>query len=670
MSIRHIGVLALFAAFLCKAQGPVAPTPGNAGPRRGDDWEGYNIVNSFETGYRFLSLSGNQNKYRSDENFGSGVRLLNSFFSMHSKDGHGALFDELVITTNGLGGDPYESVRVSAEKNRLYEYTFYWRKNDYFNPGLTTDGGASQHLLDTSYTLQDHDLTLFPKSPVKLLLGYSRNDQSGAGVSTVQLFNPGGEFDATGNIFPIFSNVNIVQNDFRLGGETHWHGFTFNVIRGWQGFKDDTPFQFSGPVLESPAGNPASLRSFLRSSPYHGTSPYWQVGLFHESRWFNWNGRFTYTGGNRTFLSNEAAIGINQFGALANQQIITGGDARRPVATGNFNITAPITSKLTITGSTSLYNVRTDGDSAYLQYDNATQSSDLLYFQYLGIRTFQTNADALYQARSWLDLHAGYLFSDRRIASTPQVVVEGLDSPIPFEQTNQLHSGVFGFRARPIKGLILSFDGEIGRATRPFTPKSDADYNTISGSLRYNLKHLRLTALAHTDYNLNSVSLSSYSSHGRTYSASASWLVGSWLSLDAAYTKIHLDTLGGIAFFEGPQFRPDQVSSYISNINSGTLSLRVSHKRVSFFAGYSHVQDTGDGRSAVTETIVGPSLAAFQTAQTFPIRFLSPMARLSVRINERLLWNVGYQYYGYHESFTAGGDYLAHTGYSSLTWSF
>ena len=152
------------------------------------------------------------------------------------------------------------------------------------------------------------------------------------------------------------------------------------------------------------------------------------------------------------------------------------------------------------------------------------------------------------------------------------------------------------------------------------------------------------------------MTLSTYSSHARTYSGSASWTVGSWLGLDATYTKLHLDTLGGIAFFAGPQFLPDQVSSYISNIYSGTLSAQISYKRLDLYVGYSHVQDVGDGRSAPTATVVGPELAAFQTAQTFPLAFRSPLARLSVRITERVRWNVGYQYYGYHESFSAGAE--------------
>ena len=666
MATRVLGVLVFLMALCCRAQEPVAPTPGNAGPNRGDDFSDYNIVNSFETGYRFLSLSGNEDKYRSDENFGSGVRLLSSFFSMNSKDGHGEFFDELIVTTSGLGGDPYQSARLSAAKNRLYRYDFYWRKNAYFNPGLTTDGGQGQNLLNTTYTLQDHDLTLFPESPIRITLGYSHDGQSGAGVSSVQLFSPAGPLDPTGNVFPVFTNVKIGQSDYRLGGEGHWHGFTLNVVRGWEDFKDDTPFQFSG----SAASGSALLNSFQRTSPDHGTSPYWRVGLFRDSRWININGRFTYTAGNRDFLSNETAIGINQFGALANQQIFTAGNARRPVTTGNLNVTVPATSKLTISSRTSVYNIRTQGSSSYLQYDNATQSSDLLYFQYLGIRTIETDIDALYRANNWFDIHGGYGFSDRRIASSPQFAFAGTTSPVSYVQTNQLHSGILGFRLKPVKGLTVSFDGEIGRATRPFTPKSDADYHTFAGSVQYKLKHLRLTALAHTDYNLNSVTLSSYSSHARTYSGSASWTVGSWLGLDATFSKLHLDTLGGIAFFAGPQFLPNELSEYISNIYSGTLSARFSYKRLDFYLGYSHVQDVGDGRSAATDTIVGPGLAPFQTAQTFPLTFRSPSGRLSVRVSERIRWNVGYQYYGYHESFESGENYIAHTGYTSLMWSF
>jgi hypothetical protein len=88
------------------------------------------------------------------------------------------------------------------------------------------------------------------------------------------------------------------------------------------------------------------------------------------------------------------------------------------------------------------------------------------------------------------------------------------------------------------------------------------------------------------------------------------------------------------------------------------------------YVGYSHIQDTGDGRISPARTIIGPDLTAFQTAQTFPVRFESPLIRLSLRISERVRWNAGYQYFGYHETFAAGENYIANTGYTSILWSF
>ncbi len=157
------------------------------------------------------------------------------------------------------------------------------------------------------------------------------------------------------------------------------------------------------------------LDSFSRVQPNRGTSPYWQVGLFRDARWVSMNSRFTYTAGRRAFLSTETALGTNQLGALSNQQILSAGDASRPVTTGNLNVNIFPSSKLQVATHTSVYNVRTEGDSAYIQYDNVTLSSDVLYYQYLGIRTIESGVDLQYQFRKWLEFSGGYEYSDRRI---------------------------------------------------------------------------------------------------------------------------------------------------------------------------------------------------------------------------------------------------------------
>jgi hypothetical protein len=140
--------------------------------------------------------------------------------------------------------------------------------------------------------------------------------------------------------------------------------------------------------------------------------------------------------------------------------------------------------------------------------------------------------------------------------------------------------------------------------------------------------------------------------------------------VDSSVSKAHVDTLGGIAFFAGSQFLPNQISYYVSNLYTANLLTHLIFRRFDLSLGYSRIQDLGDGRATPTTTLIGPGLTAFQTAQTFPVKLQTPQARISYKINERLHWNLAYQYFGYHETFSFGENYLAHTGYTSLLWSF
>src|SRR5829696_8491418 len=135
------------------AQPTIAPTEPLTGSRRGQDVDGYNVTNSFELGYRWRNVDGNLGKYRSDVNFGNGIRLLGSTLTVHSKEGHGKYFDELLLNTQGLGADPYQFSSLRIQKNSIYRYDLLWRQNDYYNPALPI--AAGQHLLDTSRKLQD-----------------------------------------------------------------------------------------------------------------------------------------------------------------------------------------------------------------------------------------------------------------------------------------------------------------------------------------------------------------------------------------------------------------------------------------------------------------------------------------------------------------------------------
>jgi hypothetical protein len=139
--------------------------------------------------------------------------------------------------------------------------------------------------------------------------------------------------------------------------------------------------------------------------------------------------------------------------------------------------------------------------------------------------------------------------------------------------------------------------------------------------------------------------------------------------------KLHLDTLGGIAYFAGLSARTSVQSTfslYQSNIHAGTLGVRIALKsRADVYLGYSIIKDTGGDHAAIDPTVLAGGLV--QAVQTFPVSYQSPSARLSIRITPKIRWNAGYQFYNYNEEihiFTFNQNFRANTGYTSILWSF
>lgn len=669
--MRHTLLAFLIGSGALMAQPTVAPTPEPVGASRGENVGGYNVLNSFETGYRFRSVGGDLGRYRSDVNFGNGIRLLGSRLQVNSRNGKGSLFDELSLTTQGLGGDPYQSSILRLEKNRLYRYDLGWRSAEYFNPALRISSGL--HALNTTRIFQDHDFTLFPQSAFRMFAGYTRNTQSGPGLSTIQIY------DSRGDEFPLFTDIRRQRNEYRLGGEATLAGFTLNVLKGWDNFKDDTPLSVTSPLAGANTTDNTRLTSFRRNEPYHGNSPYWRAFLNRNTRRFGMNARYTNVSGQRDFVLDESVIGTNRLNAAQNRQILVFGQGSRPVISGNLNLSVQPTPRLTITNHTGFHNTRMDGQSSFTEINNGSADPQTINFQFLGIRTIETLSDATYAVSKQASLYGGYHYSTRRIRSREAQDFDGFVDSESAEQNNRLHSGMAGVRMRPIKPLLIQLDGEIGRADRPFFPTSEKNYHAINGRVQYRSRGFSASAQARTFYNINSVSLFSHSSFSRQYSLDMGWTPKSWFSFDGGYTKLHLDTNTGIAYFAGGQLRANQRSIYVSNLHTGYFGSRiVVGKRADLFLGYSIVKDVGDGRSAGsviplnTATTVADASPVFFAAQTFPLSYQAPLARLSVRLHEKLRWNVGYQHYSYHEDFAQiiYQNYRAHTGYVSLLWSF
>ncbi|MEI9970557.1 MAG: hypothetical protein WDO73_00080 [Ignavibacteriota bacterium] len=667
-------LISMACATLLPAQQVVAPTPEQVGSARGQSIGDYNITNSFELGYRFDTVAGNDGLYRSDINYGSGLRLLGSNLTVDSKDGHGRFFDEILLNTIGLGRDPYESVVLRIRKNRLYRYDMTWRENQYYNPGVVISAG--DHLMNTTRLLQDHDLTFLPDNKrVQFDVGYSRNTIVGPALSSAQ------EFDTNSIAFPVFSNVRQQYNDYRVGGILHLGGFTINVRRTWEFYKQDTLDHFNGSEPSTEPGDPTVLQTFARNQPFHGSNGAWLGTLFTRRKYWAVNARFNYASGKGDFALNEMATGIDRFSAATNREIQVFGDAQRPTLGGDFNVSLFPTEKFSIVNHTAVSNIRIDGNSSYQEFDLSTLSSNFVEFNFLGVRTVSNTTDFRYNFNKWIGAYAGYTFSDRQIRLEEAFVLPGVPGGTGsnlYPQEATLSSEAGGLHLQPIKGWITNLEGEVGHASGALTPVSDRNYHTLGGRTEYRTKKLQLQATYRTLYNENApLSFTTYSSRSRQASASASWAVTRWLSFDTSYTKLHLDSVGGLQFFAGvgtPTLQQGFDSIYVSNIHAANAGARIEiGKRADLFVGYTITKDTGDGRSTASTPGSTGVPALLQSVQTFPLTYESPMARVSFKITPKLRWNAAWQYYGYNEQFQLFSyyeNYHAHTGFTSLLWSF
>ena len=193
----------------------------------GIDQGNYNIRQSVEFGYRFVDRTGDQNTYATFVNLQQGPRLLDFSTEMRSLDHHGTLFDRLYFSNFGYGGDPQNVSRLRIEKNKWYDFTAMFRRDENtwnysllanpLNPttpafanapaGFTPIIPNSPHLWSTRRKLQDYDLLLMPQSRIRFHAGYSRNTSDGPAFTTIH----------QGTEQLLFSHIATVQNLYRFG---------------------------------------------------------------------------------------------------------------------------------------------------------------------------------------------------------------------------------------------------------------------------------------------------------------------------------------------------------------------------------------------------------------------------------------------------------------------
>ena len=665
-------------------------------------------------GYRGIRVDGDLNKYKSDLNYKAGPRLFDSSFLMRSKDGKGGLFDTLLVTSSGWGGDPYGQMRILAEKPKWYRFEGSYRRFKYFrflnniaNPNWifspTTfsrppNPVTGEHGFNTRTQLGDFDLTILPKNDkIRFTVGYSPERYSGPAYTSYHI---------GGNEFIFLSNLKSRANDFRLGADGKVGPIDFSFQQGFRRFRDDS-FINLGPTLGVNL-NPAvaSFTTFNRTEPTR-TSVNYTTFSVHSlvARKLDLTARVVHSSSNSnfTFLENETGTNFaTRIGSGAGAQLgapnvlILGqynipGNTKRPNTLVDFGATFLATDKLRISNTFRVETFEINGADVFNDFFSVSRGAivDTRSFSNLGVskitkyRKYQDTVEGDYQFNKNYSIHFGYRYGSRRIEQILSGFALNSNAPtalVPEDEVENNHTNAFfgGFKARPANNWTIYFDAEHGTADNVFTRIGNYNYTNIRAKSRYapNRKiNFNLAVITKDNSNPSEIAGVSLTDFGvnvksRTFTSAVAWNPTARLSFSTGYNYNWVNSDAVVDyFFQVPPAasvrHPIGHSLYFQRNNFFYIdTIAQLCPRLSLYLSYRVNQDNGQGNRLADPTGTPGTLI-----NSYPMSFQSPEGRLAIKINRHLDWNLGYQYYNYNESALVGPrpqNYHAHLPYTSL----
>jgi hypothetical protein len=738
-----LSLIALLAT-VSVAQTP-KPSPSPSFNGEGEKHGNYVISSSAEIGARGISVNGDGEKYRSDLNYRPGVRLFNSSFFIKDNNKGMKLFDEALIQASGWGGDPTGSLRIDMSRTGVYKFNSNFRKVDYYNNVNNHAIGwvfpayfGTQHkFLNVDRNFGDMDLTVFPESDkLRLRFGYSYNNQDGPGTWNIRY--PGFEaptFPGTtgtrGDEFMVNSTFKNNAQDLRAGIEGQLLSFNLGLNYGHRIFKDETrlflnSFSLGNDTSQNTTGTiSATVNNFLRRYPTKGTIDYFN---FYIQRTFakklDFAGRFIYAIANSDVGQTDVGSGTSS-GTATNSgtarvifdldQIFVAGKVKRPQSRGDIGLTYHANKwfrisntfnfdQFTIGGTESSFEnmVGRSASSASTPFNSI---SNILFTEGTRYRRFTNLIEGDVQVNKHFAFNIGYRYTHRKVGLgvLERNLVSNTEVESEFEEdSNTTNSVIVGAKIKPTNYWNLYLDFERGQSDNVFVRLANNKYTNFRVRSVTYLKRftLNFSGLIRNNDNPGLVSPSINgvpstvlardtvaNSRTRYFSGSVDYTPLEKWTFSAGYTYNHQTTDTDVLVPVGTPINTSTTfafgkSLYFVKDNYFFFDVTAQPvRRVTLFASYRIDDDKGQGSMVATNP--------YDIITSYPMRFQTPEAKVSFRLNRWIDWNVGYKYYSYRETqfaspyawvvvsgapnrlfVPANQNYTAHMPYTSLTFYF
>jgi hypothetical protein len=427
----------------------------------------------------------------------------------------------------------------------------------------------------------------------------------------------------------------------------------------------------------------------------------------------------TVTGASATNVTNPSFYNI-------------AGNVKRPNTVGDIGVTYLATDKFRLSNTFRVEDFTIDGVATFADFFSLTRTltggatrtdtfsiANLSAFKSIHYRKYTETFEGDYQFTSKYSMHFGYRYGNRREHQTltgyalnssaptllnPACVTPSVTCAVDEIETNHTNAFFGGFKAQPVKNWTLFFDAEHGTADNVFTRIGNYNYTNIRAKSRYapNRKvSFNLGVITKDNDNPSEIAGTSVSDFGvslklRTFQSSVDWLVNpkfavsmgynyNWVNSDSTIDYLYQAVPAPVIFHHLGHALYFQRTNYFYFDATARLN-----KRMTLFASYRINQDGGQGNRLSDPTggttITGGYIPPYSTTAvaanlggtmitSYPMSFTSPEARLAIKLNRMLDWNLGYQYFAYNETnfvlHTFPGspraqNYHAHLPYMSL----
>jgi len=577
------------------------------------------------------NFRGNRDLYRSQLDYGQGVRLFRGELDLSVPQGSNSYFDRLQLRMNDWGGEPHTSANLRLSKSSFYDLRFDYHNVQYFssipnfaNPFFEQGNLQSQHVFDLHQRNSQLEVQFRPNKAISPFLAWDRSKRRGPGTTTLS---------SGGDDFVIRSLYDDHANDFRAGLNLNLSRFSLLLEQGYRHYRDKTDFTTtggqSGNSLRPIFGRDITLDQYLGDNDSSANIPFSNaVAVWRPVDQLSLRANMSYSMAglephfSDALTGNFFSIPQAAFFRGQNQQVF--GQVKKPSFFGDFSAEFAPFDRFRLVESVKTYNFHVSSSAlsnfVFLQFEPVLETGIQDQFSqltplgsFMSFDNFTQELQGMFFVTSRLMARLGHRFERREIAVEEQFEYD----------RNVLIAGLsydFNMRNR------ISAEYERGTTDQPIMRTDIVDFHRARLRGRFSpFEKLEFNGTATLFDNDNDVPDLDFTSLQRTYALDLNYAITPRVNFYGGFERSDLRT--NIFYLIPQTLRLDEFF-YREKGNFGNVLLSL---------------------SLIRNATVSLGYSVWGTSGNFPLTYQRPVARVELPVHEQFAFYAQWNYYEYNE---------------------